>query len=59
MLFIICPNFKVLLNVFDSEIPEGSLEEKKLAALKCAHLLSGGNPELLGLHPSVAAMTYT
>lgn len=45
-LFIIYPNFKVLLNVFDSEIPEGSLEEKKLAALKCAHLLSGGSPEL-------------
>ena len=49
MLFIICPNFKVLLNVFDSEILEGSLEEKKLAALTCAHVLSGGNSEILGL----------
>lgn len=45
MLFIICPNFKVLPNTFDSEIPEGSLEEKKLAAPKCGHLLSGGSQE--------------
>lgn len=30
MVFMVCPKFPILLNVFDSEILEGNLAEKKL-----------------------------
>lgn len=34
MIFMVCPNSKILLNLFDSKVLEGNLEEKKFAALE-------------------------